>query len=522
MKQNYSWRVTRILVCTLAPLILVACSSPAATEEPAMLTPSPTPTHFQIPTATIYQPTLDENIRPSSLAGTWYPADQEELESIISSLLDMVKPVAGKPIALIVPHAGYFYSGPVAAYGFKQIKAYDFEVAVIIAADHQPPLSDPISVWSEGGFETPLGVIPVDAELAQDIVDSHPLITSDTAPHADEHPIEIQLPFLQSVCSQCAIVPILMGDDQQESVQALSEALLDNLKGRKAVVIASSDLSHYPEYDHAVAIDSATISAIESGDPHLVRQTIQKSLSAGIPNLMTCACGEGPILVAMQVAQGLQSNTTTLLSYANSGDSPYGDRDQVVGYAAVMFWQYEPLRLTAEQKDQVLTLARRTIEEYLANQELPTFESDDPNLTHLANVFVTLKKGEELRGCIGQMKAVLPLYQAIQQAAVSAATKDARFPPLESDELSQVTIEISILSPFKRITDTETIEVGTHGILIYKGGQSGLLLPQVAVESGWDRDQFLENLCLKAGLPVDCWQENAALYTFETIEFGER
>ncbi len=519
MKFDNSWCISRILVRILIYMILVACSAPPIIEEQA--TAIPTPRQIPTPTKTISKATADDAIRPSYLAGTWYPADKEELENIADSLLGMVKPIDGKPIALIVPHAGYVFSGLVAAFGFKQIEAYDFEVAVILAADHQPPISDRISVWSEGGFETPLGVVPVDAELAQAIVDSHPLITADTASHAGEHPIEIQLPFLQSVCPNCTIVPILMGDDEQESVEALREALRENLKDRNAVVIASSDLSHYPKYEHAVAVDSDTLSAIEGGDPLQVQTIIRQSLGSGIPSLVTCACGEGPILVALQVAQDLGSNTITLLSYANSGDSPFGDKEQVVGYGSVMFWRYEPLGLSTAQKKQLLSLARVSIEEFLENQEISKFTSGDPDFTRLTNVFVTLKIGEELRGCVGQMKATLPLSQAVQEAAVSAATQDIRFPPVEVDELPQLTIEISILSPFKRITDIETIEVGDHGLLIYKGGKSGVLLPQVAVEEGWDREEFLENLCLKAGFPEDCWRENAALYTFETIDFGE-
>jgi AmmeMemoRadiSam system protein B/AmmeMemoRadiSam system protein A len=520
MKIEFPGYCSRTFVRLFIFLILAACSSsPPTIEEQAIQTPIPT--QNPTPTGTISKAKSEGAVRSSYLAGTWYPADREELENITSTLLEMVTPIEGKPMALIVPHAGYVYSGPVAAFGFKQIEAYDFEVAVIIAADHQPPISDRISIWSEGGFETPMGVVPVNAELAKEIVDSDPLITSDTGAHAGEHPIEIQLPFLQSVCPDCTIVPILMGDTGEESVQALSDALGKHLKDRNAVVIASSDLSHYPKYDHALAVDSETLSAVEVGDPVLVQKTIQESLSAGIPNLATCACGEGPIFVAMQVAQDMGSNTITLLSYANSGDSPYGDKEQVVGYGAVMFWQYEPLVLSNEQKAQLISLARGSIEEYLEIQKFSPFESNDADFNHLSNVFVTLKKGEELRGCVGQIKATLPLGQAVQQAAISAASEDPRFPPLEVEELPQLTIEISILSPFKRITDIETIEVGNHGLLIYKSGQSGLLLPQVAVQEGWNREEFLENLCLKASLPEDCWQENAALYVFETTDFGE-
>jgi len=495
---------------TLSALLLSACAAPTATPT-AEATRTPPPA-LTVPPG---------QIRPPAVAGSWYPGDADELTQMVDGFLAAVKPVDGAPIGLIVPHAGYVYSGPVAAYGFRQLEQGEYDVAVVIAADHQPPISNPISVWAEGGFETPLGVVPVDVELAQALVAADPRITFDPAAHENEHPIEIELPFLQRVCPGCRIVPVLMGADDEETVQALANALLSVLPGKRAVVIASSDLSHYPTYDDALVVDGATLGAIETGDPARVRGTIEALMAAGFPNLATCACGEGPILVTMRVAAGLGADTVTVLRYANSADSPQGNKEQVVGYGAVMFWRYEPPDLTEAQREELLSLARTTIAEYLKTGEIPDYKTDDPVLTRRSGAFVTLKEHGELRGCIGHMRADTPLYRVVQEMAVSAATSDPRFPPMTADELGEVSIEISVLSPLRRLTDTQQIEVGTHGLMIFKDGHQGVLLPQVPVEQGWDREEFLENLCLKAGLLPDCWREEAALYTFTAVVFSE-
>jgi len=519
------------VTCNLKPLLamlLITCLLPACAAPTATSTAQATATPLPLPT-TLPSPTVPPGrIRPAVVAGSWYPGDADELTKTVDGFLAAVEPLDGAPMGLIVPHAGYVFSGPVAAYGLKQLEQGEYDVAVIIASDHQSPLSDPISVWAEGGFETPLGVVPVDVELAQALVAADPRITFDPAAHEGEHPIEIELPFLQRVCPACSIVPVLMGADDEETVRALADALLSALPGRRAVVIASSDLSHYPIYDDALTVDGATLGAIETFDPARVRETTDRLMAAGFPNLVTCACGEAPILVTMRVVQGLGADTVTVLRYANSGDVS-GDHSQVVGYGAVMFWRYEPPDLTEARREELLTLARTTITGYLESKEIPDYETGDPALTRRSGAFVTLKEHgnpstglrASLRGCIGHMRANQPLYQVVQQMAVAAATGDPRLSPLTQEELANITVEISVLSPFRRVTDVEQIQVGTHGLMIFKDGQQGLLLPQVPVEEGWGQMQFLDNLCLKAGLPGDCWREGASLYAFTAVVFGE-
>lgn len=517
----------KLFLLTLSVLFIAACAgAPLPGETPAAVSPvvgaKATPLPTPPPQTPLAAPAVPPGqIRAPAVAGAWYPDDPTTLAALMDELLAGAKPVEGEPLGLIVPHAGYTYSGPVAAYGFKQLAGVDYDTAVIIAADHQLPLSNPISVWAEGGFKTPLGVVPVDVEVAQALVAADARITFDPTAHEGEHPLEIELPFLQRVCPRCKIVPILMGADDDRTVQALANALIKALDHRRAVVIASSDLSHYPSLADAVRVDGATLAAIETGDPAEVRTTLAASMSAGVPNLATCACGEGPILVTMRVAAARGANTVTLINYANSADSPQGDPAQVVGYGAVMFWRYDPPDLTAARQAELLKLAHAAIASYLDTDQVPTFETDDPVLARPAGAFATLTKNGELRGCIGHMEADTPLVQIVPQMAIAAAVSDPRFPLLTPTELAEIKLEISVLSPLHRVANFDQIQIGTDGLLIKQNGQQGVFLPKVPVEQGWNRDQYLENLCYKASLPGDCWHKNPTLYSFTAVVFGE-
>ena len=526
VRRHWVWTV-------VVSLLLVACGGqrrsllptaptlPPARETTPQVTASPAETAISAAPGGAAQPgpAPDAAIRPPAFAGTWYPADSDALGRMVEELLGEAKPVDGAPIALIVPHAGYAYSGAVAATGFVQLRNGEYDTAVIIANDHQEPISNPIAVWPDGAFETPLGPVPVDSGLARALIAADPRIKADRAAHLGEHPIEVELPFLQNVCPRCSIVPILMGKDDDETIRALTNALTQVLQGRKAVVIASSDLSHYPSYRDAIAVDSATLSAIETGDPQAVRTAISQSMT-NMHQLATCACGEAAIRVAMEVASGLGADTTTILRYANSGDSPQGDKKQVVGYGAVMLWRYRPPDLSPRQQESLLSLARGAIADHLRGAT-PAATPQDPALDRKSGAFVTLKLNGELRGCIGHMRADQPLSQAVRDMAVAAAFSDPRFPPLTLDDWRKTRLEISVLSPMHHITDTGQIQVGTHGLMIYQGGEQGVLLPQAPVEEGWDRGQYLENLCSKAGLMPGCWRQNATLYTFTAEVFGE-
>jgi AmmeMemoRadiSam system protein A len=257
-----------------------------------------------------------------------------------------------------------------------------------------------------------------------------------------------------------------------------------------------------------------------------------------VPNLATCACGEGPVLVAMMTAKKLGANHATVLKYANSGDTPFGDRDQVVGYAAVVFWRGEgnapafvaptpapvpagSVPLTEEDRQTLLRLARQTLAQFLADETVPWHVPTSPGLLQERGIFVTLTRHGQLRGCRGNLVGGKPLYLGVQQMSIASALEDPRFPPVAQDELDELQIEISVLGPLESVADMDGIQVGVHGLVIVKGDKQGVLLPQVPVQEGWDRAGFLEGLCRKAELPAGCWRQGAQLYSFTAEVFGE-
>lgn len=489
--------------------------TPTSTEPAPQLSPAASPTT---------QPTITfGEIRPAAVVGAFYPADPVQVESMTDQLLAPVQPSDGTPIALIVPHAGWVFSGHVAAYAYKQLVGKRYDAIIIIGPNHADPTFDAVSVYAEGAFETPLGPMPIDEDLAAELLAAHARIVFDRDVQRQEHSIEVQLPFLQRVCPDCAFVPIVIGAPTSENLEILSEALVDVLLDKRALVIASSDLSHYPNYDDAVRVDTRSLVAVETMDDEMVSAVMAAQMTQDVPGLVTCACGQGPIIVAMRVARALGADHVRILRYANSGDVG-GDLSRVVGYGAVMFWRWQPPHLTETQQAELLSIARRSLEEGLTEGGAPAIDAPADTVLHRRlGAFVTLTLDGDLRGCIGQTRGDAPLYQAVAEAAVDAAIHDPRFPPLPADQVDEVEIEISVLSPFKRVRDAydETeIEVGRHGLFLLYDQQRGILLPQVPVEQGWNRAQFLEEICFKAGLPAGCW-ELATLYTFTAEVFRE-
>ena len=283
------WFMKRIVVVIMV-LLVAACAGPIATPVP---TETPEPTVALTPTTA---PTSGE-VRKPAVAGQFYPDDAEQLSTMIDAFLAQAEEVGTEgharpePIAIIVPHAGYIFSGQAAAYAFKQIEGVDYEAIVVVGTNHSAPGFRKVSVYAEGAFETPLGLAPIDTELAKALVAADERIVFDRDVHRDEHSIEVELPFLQKLYPGQAIVPVIVGEPSPENCQALSEALAQVLSGQKALIVASSDLSHYPSYDDACRVDMATLAAIETMDPQQLTETISECMSEGIPNLGTLCCG---------------------------------------------------------------------------------------------------------------------------------------------------------------------------------------------------------------------------------------
>jgi len=327
------------------------------------------------------------------------------------------------------------------------------------------------------------------------------------------------------------LVPIVMGDQSFETSKRLADAIATAAKGRNVLLVASTDLSHFHASDEADVLDQVVADRIAKYDP----EGLARDLDLGRGE----ACGGGPVVTVMLAARQLGASKAIVLKHANSGDVT-GDRSNVVGYlAAALIAPAGPaddpsptreedakgvgvdLGLRREEKVQLLNIARRSIEAAVLGKPMPVFEAASPLLNEKMGAFVTLTEGGELRGCIGHIVGTQALYKTVSQMAVAAATEDPRFEPLSPEELKRIAIEISVLTPLRRVSGADEIVVGRDGIYLEKGYNRGLLLPQVATEYGWDCYQFLDHTCLKAGLEPGSWREGANIQTFSAQVFNE-
>ena len=466
-----------------------------------------------------------QHVRESVIAGSWYPGDPARLTKDIKGYLKQVPAhkIEGELIALISPHAGYMYSGQVAAHAYKLLEGKQYDVVVIIAPSHRAYFKG-ASVYPKGGYRTPLGIVPIAEEITEALMKKSTLIESIPQAHAQEHSLEIQLPFLQVILKDFRLVPIVIGEQDLSTCEEVSAAIAAVIKGKNALVIASTDLSHFHPYNEAVALDQKIVEHVGAFDP----AKLSKALKQG-----ECeACGGGPVVAVMLAAQALGADKSEVLNYANSGDVT-GDHSSVVGYMAAALYRGTgaarshtkenvgiDLGLSEEEKKTLHKIAHTVIWNKASGKEVPEFNITSERLKELRGAFVTINKKGSLRGCIGHIKGFKPLYKSVEEMAEAAAFQDPRFPPVTKKELKDLDIEISVLTPFKQITDVSEIEVGVHGLYIEQGFYSGLLLPQVATEYNWDRDTFLEHTCRKAGLPPDAWKEkDIKIYIFSADIF---
>ena len=463
-------------------------------------------------------------LRDPAVAGMFYPSDPSQLSADIKQYLGSGEraELPGRIVAVIVPHAGYQFSGGVAAHAYRQLEGESFETVVLVGPSHRLPFPG-AALSSANRWLSPLGPVALDERGREALLASGAGFQVLDAAHREEHSLEVQLPFLQTVLADFKLLPVLVSDSSRENCHRLAAAIAEYARGRSALLVASTDMSHYPAYDQAVRADMETLSAIETLEADRVAEVTQKILARRIPDLGTCLCGEGAVRVVMEAARLLQADRVRVLHYANSGDIAGAPRDRVVGYCAVAICrQQEPeAGLDAEQRHYLLSLARATIEEHVRGGRAPQARTADPDLLRPGAAFVTLRERGALRGCIGCLEAVSPLVETVRDRAIAAATRDPRFRPVKPDELPLLEIEISVLSPLRKVGRADDIDITKHGVVVEQGGKSGIYLPQVAAETGWSRDELLSRLCRdKAGLPADAWRRGADLYVFTVQAFG--
>ena len=468
-------------------------------------------------------------IREPAVAGTFYPEDPGELTSAVDTLLaqcnGQLEPDR-ELRALISPHAGYTYSGRVAAEAYACLKGRGFSTVVLVGPDHYIGFEG-VAVYPSGAFLTPLGEVQVDEELARIFLEAGSGVLAAPEAHQREHALEVQLPFLQRVAPQVRIVPVLMGFRSRTNVEIMANVLSRALDNPQVVLVASTDLSHYHPRPVAHKLDGRVTDLVRAFAP----TSLWEELRAGNVE----ACGGDPMVAVMLGAAIAGAEQSRILRYGDSGEST-GEGGSVVGYLSAAFFKGMPptavefsasaAQVMPKVEEFISTLKRTEMDLLLRlaaaaartgmKDPLPVLELTEltPNLRARGRAFVTLRKGRELRGCVGYLDAAHPLWETVARAARSAAHDDRRFEEVLPDELPDLTIEISILSPPEPVSGPEAIVLGTHGVIVTQHSRRALLLPQAANEPGWDHAAFLGHACRKAGLPAEAWKHGARLERF--------
>ena len=487
-----------------------------------------------------------KRVRTYRVAGDdgFYPDDPVDLAQCIAKLFASAKreTLPGPVTGLVCPHAGYDYSGAVAATGYKQLEGLSFSTVVVISPSHRAFFRG-CSVYSGGAYRTPLGDIPVDLEFCARLTETDPLIALSDIGHEAigggfEHGVEVHLPFLQIVLGQFSLVPIVMGDQEYPTARRLGELLGRHAKMGRTLIVASSDLAHGHEYQTTKRLDATAAEAITSFSPDRFYDLYSDGACE--------ACGGGPITATMIAAQAMGANGARVLSRTTSADVT-GDRTgYIVGYLAAAFFrsdesttgrEYALTRetsdthditdhstfdadqtLNASERELLRTTALRSLEHAVKGARIECPEAPTARLREKRGVFVTLIQRGELRGCIGYVRPFKPLIEAVWEMAESAALRDHRFIPVEPKEVDRLEIEITVLSPIKKVTNPDLVLVGRHGLIVSRGHLSGVLLPQVPIENDWDRETFLSETCTKAGLAPDAWKDSATTLEVFTAE----
>jgi AmmeMemoRadiSam system protein B/AmmeMemoRadiSam system protein A len=447
------------------------------------------------------------SLRPAAVAGTFYPGNPRALSQEVDELLggaEALAPRVGFPKAIIVPHAGYVYSGGVAASAYDAVRPARGIVqrVVLLGPVHRVPVRG-LATVSDEAFATPLGQVPIDREALASLADLPQVVNSDAA-HAMEHSLEVQLPFLQQTLGAFKLVPFAVGVANVAEVAQVIERLWG---GPETLIVISTDLSHYHEYDDAKRIDGKTISRIASFATDLDHEE---------------ACGATPLNGLLHVSRA-KNLSLKLLAACNSGDTA-GGRDQVVGYSS--FGLYEGAAPSLDEVGRTLiAIARNAIEERLLGETELRIEA--PWLRQCGATFDTLTRDGQLRGCIGSLEAARPLAMDVADNALGAAFRDPRFPPLAAGEWSRCRVEVSLLSAPKRVEFADEadllaqLEPGVDGLILECDGRRATFLPQVW-EGLPDKRAFLAELVKKAGLPADTRLARCRVSRYRVEKFYER
>ncbi len=518
-----------------AVVLLVSCQRAEPIKDVDPPSAPPKAADSQQPDA-VEEPEGPPRVFTSPLAGKWYPDNEQEVSDEIDEYLSKVsdEPLQGV-CAVILPHAGYRWSGPTAAYALHQLRGQSFKRVIVIGPSHRVPMENVASLPDFTHYATPLGQVPLDRKFIAELRKHSPFRNIPRA-HEGEHSVQIELPLLQRVLGGFQLVPIVVGDLERPTMQKMGR-VLGGLIDPETLVVASSDFTHYGANFGYVPFKEDVPDRLKALDGGAIEQVCNKDLDGLFDYLGTTGatiCGRCSIGVLLSMLP--DDAVVHKLHYDTSGKM-LGDFSSSVSYCAFAVtgrWPKaapvtivaEPAALAAADQTRLLSLARATLTYALAKKKMPTTEqlgmTPTPAMKQVFGAFVTLHKDGKLRGCIGEIIPLRPAYKAVMAQAVNAGLKDRRFPPVRPSELEAIDFEISVLTPARRVPSASEIVIGTHGIVLKKAGHSAVFLPQVATEQGWDLETTLMHLSQKAGLPGDAWREGVSFEVFEAIVFGEK
>ncbi len=477
---------------------------------------------------------VNKSVLKSSLAGQWYPGDAQSLKQQLDKMFEQTSGDSDPDaMALILPHAGYQYSGPCAAQALARL-GKTYKRVVVIGPSHQVSLPEALSVPQVTHYQTPLGEVALDQPFIQALLE-HPQFRSLPAAHQTEHSVQIELPLLQHRLGDFTYVPIVAGQLSLDTIEAVA-AILKGMMDDDTLLVASSDFTHYGRQFNYVPFEEdvqAELKKLDMGAYAHIKARDARGFIKYQAETGATICGRVPIAIVLSMLS--ESVQVDAVDYTTSGEIT-GDFQHSVSYLSVLFsggWGTEetvasqPLEASLSEQDKatLLKLARKTIAYYLEKNTKPTPEDLDISVgaaLHTSRAaFVTLTKNHALRGCIGDILPRQALYASVIANAVNAAVNDYRFGAVSPDELDSLHIEISALTVPAPVDSYRDIRIGIDGVILEKGGHRAVFLPQVAPEQGWDVEETLTYLAQKAGLAPDGWKEGARFLCFQAEVFGE-
>jgi len=507
------------------------------------------------------EPSRAARTRPPALAGSWYPEGGAHLTAGAHFLMRLGSAApfpSGKPAALVVPHAGWSYSGLAAATAFRLLKPGDFQRVIVVAPSHQASFRG-YALDDATAYRTPMGDVPLCGGALDTLQGSDARVVAGAT--EGEHAVEIELPFLQAALGRFCLVPVLVGDTDDGLERSFAERLA-RLDDGRTLFVFSSDFAHYgPRFDFqpfgplSPAVRDR-VRAMDDRGATLLASVDARGFRAYLAETGNTICGRHGLATMLELLPRIapRARGVRLAHYA-SGDLPGLKDDSSVSYVAMAFLREPPdgasfgpplvalprledappdtPALTSGEGAGLVRLARAALDTHFSGREdlgreLAAWPTG-PERERRQGVFVTLNRKDaaearaqgRLRGCIGQPEPTFPLYYGTVQAALDAALRDPRFEPVKADELARLEVEVTVLSPRRPVASWRDIRLGTHGIVLQKGGKAALFLPQVAPEQGWTLDETLTALAEKAGLPPDGWKEGASFFVFTGQVFEE-